>query len=175
VELGRANDSDREPALEQGLLLRQLRRVVATLELVDADDRDDDDPLRSGGGAGSLNVAMKNSVAACWSGEGPVAVSMIVSAPASASSRPSPLTTSTPVEREIGTTSCPRCSKLSTRGDPTRPVAPVTAIFWPLSSACIVPPFEVPRAYAVSPLGRTGPVQIDTPLTRSGRVGGGCA
>ena len=56
VELGRANDPDRERAFEQRLLLRHLRRVVATLELVDADDRDDDDPLRPGCGAGSLQV-----------------------------------------------------------------------------------------------------------------------
>ena len=85
--------------------------------------------------------AVKNAVASSWSGEGPVAVSMMVSTPASASSRPSPLTTSTPLERAIGTTSCPRCSRISTRGDPTRPVAPVTAIFWLLFSVCIVLPF----------------------------------
>ena len=54
--LGRANDPDREWAFEQRLLLRHLRRVVAALELVDADDRDDDDPLRPGCGAGSLKV-----------------------------------------------------------------------------------------------------------------------
>jgi hypothetical protein len=56
VELGRANDPDRERAFEQRLLMRQLRRVVAAVELVDADDRDDDDPLHAGGGAGSLHV-----------------------------------------------------------------------------------------------------------------------
>jgi len=56
VELGRANDPDRERALEQRLLVRQLRRVVAAVEPVDADDRDDDDPLRAGGGAGPLHV-----------------------------------------------------------------------------------------------------------------------
>jgi len=56
VELGRANDPDRERAFEQRLLLRHLGRVVAAVELVDADDRDDDDPLHPGGGAGSLQV-----------------------------------------------------------------------------------------------------------------------
>src|SRR6478672_3406228 len=84
--------------------------------------------------------AVKNAVACSSSGEGPVAASMMVSTPTSAASRPSPLTTSTPLERAIGTTSCPRCSRISTRCDPTRPVAPVTAIFWLLSSVCIVPP-----------------------------------
>jgi hypothetical protein len=29
------------------------------------------------------------------------------------------------------------------KGDPTRPVAPVTAIFWLVLSACIVPAFSV--------------------------------
>src|SRR4051794_5810585 len=86
--------------------------------------------------------AVKNAVASSWSGEGPVAASMMVSVPTSASSRPSPLTTSTPFERAIGTTSCPRCSRISTRCDPTRPVAPVTAIFWLLLSVCIVLPFS---------------------------------
>ena len=47
---------DRERAFEQRLLLRHLRRVVAAVELVDADDRDNDDPLRPGGGPGSLQV-----------------------------------------------------------------------------------------------------------------------
>ena len=56
MELGSANDPDRERAFQQRLLLRHLRRVVAALELVDADDRDDDDPLRPGCGAGSLQV-----------------------------------------------------------------------------------------------------------------------
>jgi hypothetical protein len=37
VKLGRANDPDRERAFEQRLLLRDLRRVIAALELVDAD------------------------------------------------------------------------------------------------------------------------------------------
>ena len=46
-------------------------------------------------------AASHRVVASSWSGEGPVAVSMMVSAPASASSRPSPLTTSTPFERAI--------------------------------------------------------------------------
>src|SRR5215211_4200694 len=93
--------------------------------------------------------AVKNAVADSWSGEGPVAVSMMVSAPASASSRPSPLTTSTPTERAIGITSCPRRVRISTRGDPTRPVAPVTAIFWLLPSLCIALPFLAPTALSV--------------------------
>src|SRR4051794_19903475 len=63
---------------------------------------------------------VKNAVAASWSGEGPVAVSMMVWTPASAASRPPLLTTSTPLERAIGTTSCPRCSRISdeVRSDP---------------------------------------------------------
>src|SRR5918995_2428765 len=72
---------------------------------------------------------VKNSVAACWSGEGPVATSMIVWTPGRAWSSPSPVVTSTPSERAIGTTSWPRDSRMSTTGRPTRPVAPATAIF----------------------------------------------
>src|SRR5437764_5974490 len=85
---------------------------------------------------------VKKAVASSWSGDGPVAASMTVSTPTSASSRPSPVTTSTPLERAIWTTSCPRCSRISTRCDPSRPVAPVTAIFWLLLSVCIVLPFR---------------------------------
>src|SRR5918994_1834077 len=71
---------------------------------------------------------VKNSVAACWSGDGPVATSMIVWTPVRAWSSPSPVITSTPCEREMGTTSYPRDSRMSTTGRPTRPVAPATAI-----------------------------------------------
>src|SRR5204862_3209625 len=60
VELRRANDPDWEGAFEQRLLLRHLRRVVAALELVDADDRDDDDALRPCRGAGSLEITRRD-------------------------------------------------------------------------------------------------------------------
>jgi hypothetical protein len=63
--------------------------------------------LHSGLGAGLLQVArrvVKNSVAACCSGDGPVAVSITRSTPANASRRPSPVIRSTPLERENGTT-----------------------------------------------------------------------
>src|SRR3954452_14811254 len=73
--------------------------------------------------------AVKNAVASAWSGEGPVAVSTIVSTPVRAWLSPSPVTTSTPSERDIATTSWPRDSRISTSGRPTRPVAPATAIF----------------------------------------------
>src|SRR5688572_5600639 len=53
---------------------------------------------------------------------------MIVSTPARACSSPSPVITSTPCEREMGTTSYPRDSRMSTTCRPTRPVAPATAI-----------------------------------------------
>src|SRR6266571_1673814 len=52
---------------------------------------------------------------------------MMHSTPASAAARPSPVMTSTPLEREIGTTSCPCASSTSTTCRPTRPVAPATA------------------------------------------------
>ena len=42
--------------------------------------------------------------------------------------QPSPVITSTPLERDIGTTSYPRDSRMSTMCRPTRPVAPATAI-----------------------------------------------
>ena len=48
---------------------------------------------------------VKNSVASCWSGEGPVAASMMHSTPGSAAASPSPVTMSTPVARDMATTS----------------------------------------------------------------------
>jgi hypothetical protein len=84
-----------------------------------------------------LRVAVvKKCVASSWSGEGPVAPSMIASTPSSASARPSPVITSTPFERAIGTTSLPCASMVSTSGRPRRPVAPVTAIFVIGGSSC---------------------------------------
>src|SRR5919198_2405379 len=74
-------------------------------------------------------AVVKNSVAACCSGEGPVAVSTTHSTPSRASARPSPVITSTPLEREIRTTSWPRASSTSTTWRPTLPVAPATATF----------------------------------------------
>jgi hypothetical protein len=59
--------------------------------------------------------AVKKSVAAACSDEGWVAASMMHATPARASARPSPVTTSTPLERDIGTTSCPSASSTSTR------------------------------------------------------------
>ena len=73
-------------------------------------------------------AVVKNSVAAASSGVGPVERSTMTSAPASASASPSPVITSTPVERAIGTTSWPRASRMSTTWRPARPVAPATAI-----------------------------------------------
>jgi hypothetical protein len=57
---------------------------------------------------------VKNSVAASCSGEGPVAVSITTSTPSSASARPSPVMTSTPFDRDIGTAVCPRAVSTST-------------------------------------------------------------
>src|SRR5919198_3224936 len=74
-------------------------------------------------------AVVKKSVAACCSGDGPVAVSTMHSTPFSASARPSPLITSTPVDRDIATTSCRRAWSTSTTCRPTLPVAPATAIF----------------------------------------------
>jgi hypothetical protein len=75
------------------------------------------------------DAAAKNCVAASCSGDGPLATSMTTSTPVSAAARPSPVTTSTPVARDIGTTSWPRALRISTTWEPTRPVAPATAIF----------------------------------------------
>src|SRR5581483_2845288 len=72
--------------------------------------------------------AWKNVVAASWSGDGWVAATITVSTPAGASASPSPGTTSTPLEREIDTTSWRRAASTSTTWRPTLPVAPVTAI-----------------------------------------------
>ena len=71
-------------------------------------------PARSPASSRFRAAAVKNCVAASWSGEDPVAASMTHSAPASASSRPAPVTTSTPRERDIATTSCPSASSTST-------------------------------------------------------------
>ena len=60
-------------------------------------------------------AVVKNSVAAAWSGEGPVAASTMTSAPATASASPSPVMTSTPRERDIAATSWPWASRMSTR------------------------------------------------------------
>ena len=73
-------------------------------------------------------AVVKNSVAAASSGEGPVVRSTMPSAPSSASASPSPVITSTPFERAIGTTSCPRASRISATCRPARPVAPATAM-----------------------------------------------
>src|SRR5919106_3403578 len=70
--------------------------------------------------------AVKNSLAPSWPD---VAASTTHSTPARASLRPSPVTTSTPVDRDIGTTSWPASSSTSTVWRPTLPVAPATAIF----------------------------------------------
>jgi hypothetical protein len=59
-------------------------------------------------------AVVKNSVAASRSGEGPVAASTMHSVPARLSASPSLVITSTPREREIWTTSCPRASSRST-------------------------------------------------------------
>jgi hypothetical protein len=59
-------------------------------------------------------AVVKNSFAASSSAEGPVAVSMTHSTPSNVLARPSPVMTSTPFERDIGTTSYPRASRTST-------------------------------------------------------------
>src|SRR5262249_8961268 len=51
--------------------------------------------------------------------------------PESACARPSPVTTSTPLERDIDTTSCPWALSTATTWRPTLPVAPATAILLP--------------------------------------------
>src|SRR5437763_3096194 len=51
------------------------------------------------------------------------------SAPATASSSPRPLMTSTPVDFECGTASCPAAVRFLTTCDPISPVPPMTAIF----------------------------------------------
>lgn len=73
-------------------------------------------------------VVVKNSVAAACSGDGVLDTSMITSTLFRASARPSPVTTSTPEEREMGTTWWSRSSSTRATCLPTRPVAPTTAI-----------------------------------------------
>jgi hypothetical protein len=73
--------------------------------------------------------AVKNSLAAlgarrCRPLAVPLAASMTHSAPVIASPNPSPLTTSTPVDRDIATTPWPHASSTSTTRLPTLPVAP---------------------------------------------------
>src|SRR5918992_4769811 len=87
-------------------------------------------PARSPSSWRLRDAAMKKSVAGFCSFDGHEAASTMQSTPASASLRPSPVTTSTPVDRDIGTTSWPAASSTSTVGRPTLPVAPATAIFF---------------------------------------------
>src|SRR5213594_2995509 len=74
-------------------------------------------------------AVVKNSVAGFCSGEGPLATSMTHSTPVRAFTSPFLVITSTPREREIGTTLCPWALSTSTTCWPTRPVAPATATF----------------------------------------------
>ncbi len=81
----------------------------------------------------------KKSVAGCCSADGPVAASTTTSTPCRAASSPVPVITSTPVAREIGTTSWPRSASTSVTCRPSRPVAPATAIFMMSSVVVSVP------------------------------------
>ena len=71
-------------------------------------------PARSPACCRFLAAVVKNSVAARCSELGPAVTSMMASASLSASARPSPVMTSTPADREIGTTSCPAALSTST-------------------------------------------------------------
>jgi hypothetical protein len=85
-------------------------------------------PARSPASCRFWAADVKNSVAAFCSGEGPLDTSMTDSTPSRADARPSPMITSTPLERDIATTSCPSTLSTSTIRRPTLPVAPATAI-----------------------------------------------
>jgi hypothetical protein len=87
-------------------------------------------------------------------GEGPVAASMTHSTPDRAPARPTPVITSTPLERDIATMSCPPALSTSTTWLPTLPVAPTTAIFL---RACITSP----PCWNCSPLRQTADKDID--------------
>src|ERR687888_1759471 len=123
-------------------------------------------------------AAVKKSVAACCSGEAPLLASIRDSTPLNASARRFPVTTSTPAEREIGTTSCPCSSSTSTTWQPTRPVAPATAIlpsaFTGLSFAGRRAPFAC-RSQSIVPVptgrSRRGHPQIRTEVFRPPLVG----
>ena len=87
--------------------------------------------------------AVKNALAAsgvrrCRPLAVPLAASMTHSAPVNASAKPSPATTSTPVDRDIGTTSWPLASSSSTTRLPTLPVAPATAILIDAGIGCLL-------------------------------------
>src|ERR671931_132561 len=122
-------------------------------------------------------AAVKKSVAACSSGEAPLVASTRDTTPLKASLRPSPVTTSTPAEREIGTPSCPCSSSTSTTWRPTRPVAPATAIlpsvFTGLSFAGRRAPFAC-RSQSIVPVptgrSRRGHPQIRTEVFRPALV-----
>jgi hypothetical protein len=57
VELGRSHDARRDRPRQGGLLVRDLGGVVAARELVDPDDRHDDQPPHAGPLTGLLQVA----------------------------------------------------------------------------------------------------------------------
>jgi hypothetical protein len=67
-------------------------------------------------------------------------VRMTQPAPANAVARPFPVITSTPSERDIGTTSYPRSVSTATTCWPTLPVAPATAIFGCGCMVCVLSP-----------------------------------
>src|SRR3712207_1114046 len=79
----------------------------------------------------------KNSSAAPSSNEGELARSITTCAPATASSRPSPVMVLTPVLGEAATTSWPPRRRMATVFEPIRPVPPMTTILMvhPFASA----------------------------------------
>jgi hypothetical protein len=83
---------------------------------------------------------------------------MTHSTPASASAKPSPVTT--PVDRDIGTTSWPLASSSSTTRLPTRAVGPATASFMHAGmTASLV--LVVPDSYLISDFNRFEVLAVD--------------
>src|SRR5262249_32772776 len=131
VELRGADHVGWDGPGQHGLLVCDFRGAVAGGEPVGADDGHHDDPPHPSLLAGLLEVAGRGGEefhGARCSGDGPVAASMTASTPARAAARPSPVMTSTPSERDIGTTSYPRSVSTPAAWRPTLPVAPATAI-----------------------------------------------
>src|SRR5919197_2044596 len=122
-------------------------------------------------------AVVKKSVAACCSGETPLAASTRDSTPPKASARPSQVTTSTPVERAIATTSYPCSSSTLTTWRPTLPVAPATAIFPPVFTELSFAGRRAPYACRSQPIvpvptgrSRRGHPQIRTEMFRPSLV-----
>ena len=129
VELRRAQDRPRHPALADRLLLRELELVVRPADPVDADDRDEHVMACT---PASRPAASSRSAPATSTFLLPLAASRTTSTPSSASASPAPVARSTLYSgacRDSTRTACPRSLRTRAASRPTVPVPPTIAMF----------------------------------------------